>query len=1382
MYREWAFVYMTPEISLSDIPKILPHLSEPEKNLILAELEKLEQMKVKERATEKFLVFVKEVWPQFISGRHHAKMADAFERVASGKLKRLIINMPPRHKLLISQEIPTTEGFKTMAEIQPGDCVFSPDGTPTLVTGKSAVYEEEIYEVTTIDGAVIKCDAEHLWTVRWGCGVDAPFKTISTAEILAHQRRFTGVNASAKLPPMSPLQMPERNFLVPPYVLGAWLGDGASASGSMAAHPDDMPHIRARFEAAGVETTDLSTPYIFGTKRLHVKLRKLGVIGNKHIPEEYFLGSESQRKELLQGLIDTDGGVGKCGKVTFHNSNLPLMEDVQLLVRSFGLKATIKERQTKGNHLVQNSKVSYRINFKMEGAASLPRKAERCKTLRGNWARTIRVAKTDRVGKVQCLEVANEDGLFLAGRGYVITHNTKSEFGSYLLPAWFLGKFPEKKIIQTSHTADLAVGFGRKVRNLVDSEPFEKIFPGVALRADSKAAARWDTNKNGSYFALGVGGAVTGKGADCGYFSCKVLTTKGKIALHLVKVGDKVRGYNHKTNRFEWAAVRAISTQLKPEIVNIGGFLCTPEHRVFTESGYEPASEARSVAVLQVQEDIPAQDERLYPPVPRIRTETSENLLFKKLRARPTNKHNVQLWEPEIPLGGNVQAMLPERQAHRPRRDEQHSKQCDNPLRTMPQPLSSSDFGACAEDFKNLLSGEGYWVVDLQTDTHNFVCEGVLAHNCFIIDDPHALEISTPIPTPKGFIEIQDLQVGDEVFGPDGGTTVVTAKSDIWHNRELYSVTTDDNQEILCDAKHLWGVNSDTCLDKARVDNLTAQYLAEWPRKSKPIIPKHQPVGYPEKELPIDPWVLGAWLGDGTSTSGRITADPKNGDQAYMMEEFKKAGYELSEVTADGRTFTVYGLQTQLKKLGVFNNKHVPVAYLQSSVGQRMALLQGLVDTDGAVVKSGQAGFYNCNVQLVDAVVELLHSLGVKCQRRTYKDTRGRWGSAQDNHRVMFRLQDCARIPRKQIYTRTPMDKRSRSITVENTLEKGSVQCISVAREDGLFLAGKGYVVTHNSEQEAAQAEHNPEIYDRVYEWYTSGPRQRLQPGGAMVIIATRWSKRDLVGRVLQDAAERGGEDWEVIEFPAILPSGNTLWPEFWPPEEIMALKEELPVSKWMAQYQQNPTSDVSAIVKREWWQKWEGVKPPVCEFVLTTWDTAFEKNNRADYSAMTTWGVFYRPNDATGVTEANIILLNAFRGKLEFPELKKAFLEHYQNEEPDSVIVEKKASGAPLIYEMRAMGIPVAEFTPTRGNDKISRLNMCSDLFASGRVWAPNKAWAEEVIEEVASFPAGAHDDYVDTVSMAMMRFRQGGYVGTNNDAEDEPEYFKGNKGNGYY
>ena len=371
------------------------------------------------------------------------------------------------------------------------------------------------------------------------------------------------------------------------------------------------------------------------------------------------------------------------------------------------------------------------------------------------------------------------------------------------------------------------------------------------------------------------------------------------------------------------------------------------------------------------------------------------------------------------------------------------------------------------------------------------------------------------------------------------------------------------------------------------------------------------------------------------------------------------------------------------------------------------------------------------------------------------------------------------------IFPNTSLQADSKAAGRWNTSKGGDYFAIGV----GGAVTGKGadllIIDDPHSEQEATLAEHSPEIYDKVHEWYTSGPRQRLQPGGAIVVVMTRWSKRDLTGQVVKSAMQRDGEEWEIIEFPAIMPSGNALWPEFWSLDELSVLRNELPHAKWMAQYQQDPTSEVSAIVKRDWWQCWEKEDPPTCDFVLMSWDTAFEKNNRADYSACTVWGVFYQAGAPAveieseteeqrvklqqGLPQANIILLNAYRDRLEFPELKRVVMEEYKMWEPDSVIIEKKASGAPLIYELRSMGIPVQEFTPTKGNDKISRLNAVSDIFASGRVWHPPTRWAEEVIEEIASFPAGEHDDYVDSTSMALMRFRKGGYIRTSMDEPDD-------------
>ena len=318
-----------------------------------------------------------------------------------------------------------------------------------------------------------------------------------------------------------------------------------------------------------------------------------------------------------------------------------------------------------------------------------------------------------------------------------------------------------------------------------------------------------------------------------------------------------------------------------------------------------------------------------------------------------------------------------------------------------------------------------------------------------------------------------------------------------------------------------------------------------------------------------------------------------------------------------------------------------------------------------------------------------------------------------------------------------------------------------------------------HSEQEAAIAAANPSIYDGVYEWYTSGPRQRLQPGGAIVIVMTRWSKRDLCGQILKASSQKDGlDEWEVIEFPAIMPSGNPLWPEFWPLEELEKIKAELPVAKWNAQYQQNPTSEEGALVKREWWQIWEKDEPPVCEYIIQSWDTALTKGTRSDYSACTTWGIFYE-KDNDGKRIAKIILLNAYQDKLEFPELKQKALEEYRYWKPDCCIIEAKAAGGPLVFELRKMGIPIQDYTPSRGNDKIVRVNAVSDIFASGFVYAPPLRWAEELIEQFASFPNSDHDDLVDSSTQALLRFRQGGFISTQSD-EDE-EYVQNKKADYY-
>ena len=317
----------------------------------------------------------------------------------------------------------------------------------------------------------------------------------------------------------------------------------------------------------------------------------------------------------------------------------------------------------------------------------------------------------------------------------------------------------------------------------------------------------------------------------------------------------------------------------------------------------------------------------------------------------------------------------------------------------------------------------------------------------------------------------------------------------------------------------------------------------------------------------------------------------------------------------------------------------------------------------------------------------------------------------------------------------------------------------------GSAITGRGADLLIIDDPHSEQDALNMDSMERAYEWYTSGPRQRLQPGGAIVLVMTRWNTKDLTGMLIKSQKEIKSDKWDLIEFPAILPSGKSVWPEYWKVEELEGVKASLSVGKWNAQWMQNPTSEEGSLIKRDWWKKWDKSYMPPLEHVIQSYDTAFLKKESADYSAITTWGVFYPDQDSP----ANLILLDAFKERLEFPELKKKTMEKYKYWNPETVIIEYKDSGLPLTYELRKMGIPVINFTPSRGNDKHARVNAVSPLFESGIIWAPDEKWAEEVIEECAAFPYGEHDDLVDSMTQAVMRFRQGGFI---SHPEDEKNF----------
>lgn len=308
-----------------------------------------------------------------------------------------------------------------------------------------------------------------------------------------------------------------------------------------------------------------------------------------------------------------------------------------------------------------------------------------------------------------------------------------------------------------------------------------------------------------------------------------------------------------------------------------------------------------------------------------------------------------------------------------------------------------------------------------------------------------------------------------------------------------------------------------------------------------------------------------------------------------------------------------------------------------------------------------------------------------------------------------------------------------------------------------------------------------------VQSFYTSVVRPAVYPGGAIIIINTRWRDDDLIGYVLSEATH---ENWTVLKLPALLDDnlssifkrerGTPLWPERYTAEELDAIRLSIPSREWAAMFMQEPKEEGGNILKSQWWRKWGDGQPPdfldaeqrqawvsgdppSCLYVLQTWDTAFSTKETADYSACTTWGIFQDRNDA-----AHAIILGAFQERLEFPMLVERAIELGKEWQPDNILIEDKASGQSLIQELSHRGVYVSKYRPDK--DKIVRAHAASAPLEAGKVWAPKRRWAEEVIDQCAAFPSGPHDDVVDCVTMALIRFREGRWVDLYNDEKEEP------------
>jgi predicted phage terminase large subunit-like protein len=709
--------------------------------------------------------------------------------------------------------------------------------------------------------------------------------------------------------------------------------------------------------------------------------------------------------------------------------------------------------------------------------------------------------------------------------------HTKSEFASYLLPSWFLGKFPNKKVIQCSNTAELAVGFGRKVRNLVGSEQYAKVFPNVALRQDSKAAGRWATNGGGEYFAIGVGGTVTGKGADLLIIDDPHSEQEAALAAGDPSVYDKV---------YEW-----------------------------------------------------------YTSGPRQRLQP----------------------------GGSIVIVM------------------------------------CMTGDTNVLMADG-------TDR-----------------------------------QLKNIRAGDMVATFNKGR-LGSSKINNWRSSgvdSIYKIQTQSNRILRANERHPFLVMNEGVLEWIRLNQLRVGDLLVSLKDAKGNLK--------QKQSPVNV---------GRVNQRKLTTEKTQTHPTGLwgiMESGKVLGAVLMVVKKPWQV-AASALTIMVKNTFLKNHQKMPVN-IESNIGTGSLL--------------------NSMKQWLKSAITFVTYVGIR-QPATIPAPIGMGNCASTTATKLEKSEDC--------FATTAILQLD---TERNQAFLSELHRISDFTVDPITA------ITYDGKEEVFDVE-----VDKTENFIANG----------IVSHNTRWGDRDLTGRVIKDAAGRDkGEEWEIIELPAIMPSGNPLWPEFWSIDELSALREELPPAKWNAQYQQSPTGEEGAIVKREWWQRWTKEDPPPCQFIIQSWDTAFTKSERSDYSACTTWGVFYMNENSD---DANIILLDAFKKRMEFPELKEKAHSNYMYWEPDAFVIEAKAAGSPLIFELRQMGIVVSEYTPSRGNDKFVRINSVADLFSSGKVWAPETRWADELIEEMAAFPNAPNDDLVDSSTQALIRFRQGGFLRLATDEREEIRNFR--------
>lgn len=468
---------------------------------------------------------------------HTLLICDYLQRIAEGEQLHLMIEVPPRHGKLCADSTPvyTPNGWKTHGQLKVGDYVYHPSGKPVKVTHIKPKTNAD-WLVTFSNGEQIRTHEHHEWTVY--------NRSKHKVETLETQKMkedcYLENRCKYQLQNIAPLQNTDKQLTMDPYVLGAWLGDGTATKPCITYDKKDYAIIE-NIESRGYDisttcfhkTTGVPTTYFSGTRwdkgRMTREIEALNLYNNKHIPDIYLKGSIEQRLELLAGLVDTDGHCDSNGRIRYSTTNEKIRDGVYQLALSLGFRPYIMESDPSLSASgVLGKKMVYQIGFNptMKLPTVLERKtSKRFIKQRRVGIKDISYKPNGEVGR--CITVDSPDGLYLVGNTLLPTHNSMTVTETF--PSYYLGRNPEKRVITSAYSEGLARKFGRLNRNKF-AEMSDNIF-GVSLATDNTSNTDWGIKGHrGGMISTGIGGSITGQGADCMIIDAPIKNAKEALS------------------------------------------------------------------------------------------------------------------------------------------------------------------------------------------------------------------------------------------------------------------------------------------------------------------------------------------------------------------------------------------------------------------------------------------------------------------------------------------------------------------------------------------------------------------------------------------------------------------------------------------------------------------------------------------------------------------------------------------------------------------------------------------------------------------------------------------------------------------------------------